>query len=44
MCDILGDREKNEHFAKFISSIKSTMSEQGAINPLFNTQLKGALS
>ena len=37
MCDILGNKEKNEHFAKHICSIKSTMSDQGSVNPLFNT-------
>ena len=31
---------KDVNFAKLIESIKTTMSDQGPINPLFNVQLK----
>ena len=31
---------KDVNFAKLLESIKTTMSDQGPINPLFNVQLK----
>ena len=32
-------QKKSENFAKLISSIQSTMSDLGPVNPLFNTEL-----
>lgn len=40
ICDVLDEKNKNFNFAKLISTIKSTMSDLGPINPLFNAQLK----
>ena len=41
LCDVLGDKKgKVENYAKFITSIKTTMSDLGPVNPLFNSQLK----
>ncbi|XP_057300254.1 uncharacterized protein LOC130630693 [Hydractinia symbiolongicarpus] len=40
MCDILKECDKDANFSRLVTSIKSTMSDLGPINPLFNSQLK----
>ena len=38
--DVSDDESKNERIARLILSVKSTMSDQGPINPCFNSELK----
>ena len=40
LCDVITDSDKDETFAKLITSIKNTMSDLGPVNPLFNKLLK----
>ena len=40
ICDVLNENNKEYNYASLISTIKSTMSDLGPINPLFNSQLK----
>ena len=39
-CSMSNTSAKDVNFAKLLESIKTTMSDQGPINPLFNAQLK----
>ena len=38
--DVVDEETKNKKISKLLASIKSTMSDQGPINPCFNSELK----
>ena len=40
LCDAVGSKDKDADFANMITSIKTTMSDLGPINPVFNCKLK----
>ncbi|XP_047126660.1 uncharacterized protein LOC100206568 [Hydra vulgaris] len=40
ICDVLDTKDKEKDFAKLICSFKTTMSDLGSINPLFNSKFK----
>ena len=40
LCDTITPKSTEYDFAKLVTSIKSTMSDLGPVNPVFNCQLK----
>ena len=40
ICDILDTKDREKNFAKLICSFKTTMSDFGSVNPLFNSKFK----
>jgi E1A/CREB-binding protein len=40
ICDILDTKDREKDFAKLICSFKTTMSDLGSVNPLFNNKFK----
>ena len=43
ICDVLDSEKKEKNYNELICSIRSTMSDLGPVNPLFNTQLKALI-
>ncbi|XP_065646071.1 uncharacterized protein LOC136076670 [Hydra vulgaris] len=40
ICDIFDTKDREKNFAKLICSFKTTMSDLGSVNPLFNSKFK----